>query len=245
MNKSERFWVEKRDADFPIYRDESCGMRENVLLALGFLLTALYTLVPRGSVPFWLSRCMYFLLPTVPFLIAAKGKIRLLVKRFRFYDPVLILIGTALCFFAGAFMAVLLINSGLINADTMTANPAVGMNHDGSFFLGMLVQIFGEEMLKIDAFLAILMLIDRRWGKRKAGIIVGMVISALLFGLLHYRTYGNLLQVLCVQGSAGLVLLYLYLRTKNVFVPFWAHVLSDCVALLGSAAVTEAVGFML
>ena len=244
MEKSERFWVEKRDVDFPFYRDENCGKREILLLALGFLLAAVWTFVPRNGVPTMVSRCLYFLLPTVPFLIAARGKLGLLVKRFRFYDLVLILVGGFLCFLVSLYMAVLLIQLGVLSADNITGNPAANAEHDGMFFLGMLIQLFGEEMLKIDAFLAILMLIYRRRGKRKLGIIVGMVVSALLFGLLHYQVYGNLLHVLLVQGTSGLVFLYLYLRTKNVFVPFWAHVLDDCIALLGSAGAAAALAVL-
>lgn len=241
MEKSERFWVEKRDVDFPFYRDENGGKREILLLALGFLPAAIWTFVPHDGIPTLLSRCMYCLLPTVPFLIAARGKLGLLVKRFRAYDLVLILVGGLLCFLVSLYMAVLLIQHGVLSADTITGNPAANVEHDGLFFLGMLIQLFGEEMLKIDAFLAILMLIYRRWGKRKLGIIIGMVVSALLFGLLHYSVYGNLLQVLLVQGASGLVLLYLYLRTKNVFVPFWAHMFDDCIALLGSAGAAAVV----
>ena len=50
----------------------------------------------------------------------------------------------------------------------------------------------------------------------------------------HYNTYGNLLQVLCVQGVGGALMLYLYLRTKNIMVPYLAHMLLDVIAILGS-----------
>lgn len=244
MKNTDRFWVEKRDLDFPFYNDETVGKRDLILLTLGVILFSIWAFLPKGSLPSLVSRSIYFVLTTVPFLIVARGKLRLLVKRFRFYDLVLILVGAAVCFFGSMFLLALLFNHGLISEGSFRANPVVDATYDGAFAVGFVLQLFGEEMLKIDAFLVILTLIYRRTGKRKLGVIVGMLVSALLFGALHYEVYGSWILVLVAQNFSGLVLLYLYLRTKNVFVPFWAHLLLDCVALLGATGTEEAAALL-
>lgn len=249
MEKTERFWVEKRDLDFPFYNDEKTGRRELIILAIGFILMAVFAFIPKDSqsFPVMASRILYFLIPTVPFMIAAKGKISLIVKRFRPYDPVLIIAGLMGSFFGSMAIAYMLMKAGLISLDMIRANPAVNMKHDTAFVIGMLIQIFGEEMLKIDAFLVVLTLIYKHSGKRKTGIIIGMLFASLLFGAMHYQAYGNWFMILFVQGFSGLVFMYLYLRTKNVFVPFWAHVLLDTIALLGSSGsdtTADAIAFM-
>ncbi|RYE67123.1 MAG: CPBP family intramembrane metalloprotease, partial [Oxalobacteraceae bacterium] len=58
--------------------------------------------------------------------------------------------------------------------------------------------------------------------------LLAWLLSAVVFGLAHLPTYGwNLVQCLVVIGSARLVLTLAYLKTKNIWVSFGAHVIND------------------
>ena len=234
--KSDRFWVEKRDVDFPLYNDDSFGTKGMIALMVGLILIGVWAFAPMNfDVPRLVRSLGFFLMATVPFLIASNGRFGLLFKRPRIYDFFLVIIGAVALFFVSAWMIILLMNVGAINPSNVRPNPIVNEKHDTVFAIAFIFQIFGEELLKIDAFIIVLTWIYRRYNRRKLGIILGIAVAALYFGILHYTAYGNLAQVIFVQGTAGALMLYMYLRTKNIMVPYLAHLLMDVIAMVGSS----------
>ncbi len=119
------------------------------------------------------------------------------------------------------------------------ANPAVGaVGGMGSgdlifFFLKTIPQLFGEEVLTILPFLALLYLLHARMEISRTQAIVGAwLIAAMLFGVVHLPTYNwNWIQCLVVIGGARLVLMLPYLLTKNIWVSAGAHILNDWMLL--------------
>ena len=236
-NKSDRFWLEKRDLDFPFYNDDNFTRRDFLVLLAGVVLFCIWTMISAAQLfPAIVKMILYFLVITVPFLIAAKGNIKTIIKRPRLYDIVLISIGSFAMFISSIVLALFLVKIGVIVPESAQGNPVVTMEHNTLFYIGLFIQLFGEEMFKISCFLVVLTFIYRRYGKRKTGIILGMFISSILFGILHYSAYGNLLQVILVQGlGAGMIGIYQYLRTKNILVSYASHVLLDLFALASAA----------
>ena len=51
--------------------------------------------------------------------------------------------------------------------------------------------------------------------------------TMMVFGSIHEGAYGTLLQVLLIQGVGSIFDLYAYMKTKNVFVSYIAHLLFD------------------
>jgi uncharacterized protein len=97
------------------------------------------------------------------------------------------------------------------------------------FYLRTGLQLFGEELITILPFLAILYLLFRH-GKlsRNNAIVAAWILSAIPFALVHLPTYQwNLIQCLVVIGSARLVLTLAYIRSKNIWVSTGAHILND------------------
>ena len=231
-----RFFVERRDPDFPFYdEEENFGKREILILSTGILLFVFWTLQKFIKVPDIVRSLVYFFLALLPFLIVSKGKMSALIKKPRFYDIVLVIGGGTVLFIASLMVAIRLGSIGIVDLETISANPATQMEHDTLFMIGFLFQIFGEEMFKIDVFLVVLTLMYRSTGKRRLSVLVGMLVSSIIFGALHYNAYGNLLFVICVQGlTSGMIAMYLYLRTKNIMVPYFAHLLLDIIALLSA-----------
>jgi uncharacterized protein len=98
-----------------------------------------------------------------------------------------------------------------------------------AFFGKTLPQLFGEEVITLLPFLALMHLFAVRFGKgRKATIIGAWVVSSLVFGLLHLPTYDwNWIQCIVVIGSARMVLTLPWILTKNIWVSTGAHIIND------------------
>lgn len=109
------------------------------------------------------------------------------------------------------------------------AAAAKGGDAIPAHFAGALPQLMGEELLTIIPFLALLWVGATKLGwSRRTAVIVALVISSLWFGAVHLPTYDwNLGQALLGIGLVRVVLTLAYVRTKNVWVCFGAHVLTD------------------
>jgi membrane protease YdiL (CAAX protease family) len=114
------------------------------------------------------------------------------------------------------------------NAASVLDKSPIGMF---SFYAGTGIQLFGEELLTILPFLAIMNLCSKRFGmSRKAAVLWAWGVSAIVFGLVHLPTYHwNLLQCLIVISIARLVLSLAYIKTKNIWVSTGAHIFNDWV----------------
>jgi membrane protease YdiL (CAAX protease family) len=123
-----------------------------------------------------------------------------------------------------------------------------GMDTAGriAFFAKTLPQLFGEEVVTILPFLAVLTLLSSRFGVGRKGAVVGAwLISSLLFGLIHLPTYDwNLIQCIVVIGTARMVLTLAWMMTKNIWVSTGAHIINDwllfSMSLLGAGLVGKA-----
>jgi len=120
-----------------------------------------------------------------------------------------------------------------------------GMDTAGriAFFAKTIPQLFGEEVVTLLPFLALLYGLTNRFGVGRKGAIVGAwLISSLLFGLIHLPTYDwNLIQCIVVIGSARMVLTLPWILTKNIWVSTGAHIANDwllfTLSLLGAGLV--------
>jgi uncharacterized protein len=134
----------------------------------------------------------------------------------------------------------------------VTSNAATaqlsGMDTTGriAFFAKTAPQLFGEEVVTILPFLAVLTLLSVRFGvRRKAAVVGAWLISSLLFGLIHLPTYDwNLIQCIVVIGTARMVLTLAFILTKNIWVSTGAHITNDwllfSMSLLGAGLVGKA-----
>lgn len=116
-------------------------------------------------------------------------------------------------------------------ASNPAATAVVGKGPAGlfAFYSGTGIQLFGEELITILPFLAIMYLCTSVFKMgRKGSVLWAWVITAVIFGLLHLPTYDwNLMQVLLTISLARLVLSLAYIKTKNIWVSTGAHILND------------------
>lgn len=220
------FW-ERPGLDFPLYNDETLGLWQPLLLiasSLGVLLSLSF--LPDSRM---ITTVALFLGTLVPYLIVARGDIGTIIKKPRLGDIPLVIAMLVLTIAYSFGMALLLMKLGF----EMQPNAVVDETRDALFFVYMLFQLFGEEMIKLNLFLGALALVFRRTGDRKKSIVIAIVITLFIFGIAHLRAYnGSLAQVLLIQGVGSIFDLFLYLRTKNIMTSYVMHVLQDFMFLI-------------
>ena len=98
-----------------------------------------------------------------------------------------------------------------------------------AFFAKTIPQLFGEEVITLLPFLALLQWFSKDLGMgRKGAIVVAWLTTSVIFGLIHLPTYDwNWIQCLVVIGSARLVLTLPWILTKNIWVSTGAHIIND------------------
>lgn len=148
-------------------------------------------------------------------------------------------------------IVVTMLVGALVSATTGTsANPIIAsagsLDAMGllSLFGKTVLQLFGEEVLTILPFLAMMQLFTRALSlRRDQALFLSWVLSAVMFGLLHLPSYEwNWVQCIVIIGSARLVLSLAYIKTKNILVSTGAHILNDWMligmSLLGRSLVS-------
>lgn len=92
-----------------------------------------------------------------------------------------------------------------------------------------IIQLFGEEFIALIPFLACLTFFYRRNPyNRKRAVWLALIISSIIFGLLHLPTYQwDFTQCIIVIGLRRIVDSLSYIKTKNLLVTYIVHVVYD------------------
>ena len=238
-----RFGFEYPKDDLPFYNGRPVGLSAGgwllVMLAVVLGFAALLTPVPalQTGLGAFVPAVLFFAIPLGGLAIAAPGAWTNLFRRIRprdlFWMPAFALLNIVVTMVIG--YGVQRILGARANA-IFERLPAMTGGDLLLFFGRTIPQLFGEEVLTILPFLAIVTLLHGRAGaSRRWSIFGAWIASAALFGLVHLPTYGwNLAQCLLIIGSARLVLTLPYIMTKNIWVSTGAHIINDW-TLLGAA----------
>lgn len=94
-------------------------------------------------------------------------------------------------------------------------------------FLTSWIQLIGEELITAIVCLPIFIVLKRYLSKRLS-LFLAMVISSLIFGLLHIETYHfHLYQALVVIGMIRLPFTYLWFKSNSLWGGIIAHICFD------------------
>jgi hypothetical protein len=229
-------WLERPGDDFPYYRGDPVrisGRQWWIVMAAVVIGYAVLILPPpgfRGPVSSFVPAILFSAIPLAVLASVAGGAWKALFRRLRWRDFLWMIAFAALNFvvaiIAGNIIAMLV---------ETTANEAVastGNLERGEqllLFARSSVQLFGEEVMSILPFLALMYwLVSVRGMGRTGAIVIATLVVALLFAAVHLPTYGwNVIQVVLGVGVARIVLLIPYLMTKNILVSTGAHILND------------------
>ncbi|RBP76860.1 hypothetical protein DET64_10143 [Marinobacter nauticus] len=250
LSKARINWLERPGKDFPFY-DGQPVMLSTVqwlillmAVAVGFACITVDVAILTGNLGIFVRTLLFPTIPLVTLRMIAGPHWRSLFGRLHGVDLGWMLGFAVLNLLVSVLVGMLVMKQ--FGADTNLAVDGLA-DLDTServlFFLRTIPQLFGEEVLTILPFLAILYVAYERLNlSRTKALLLAWVLSSALFGLVHLPSYNwNLLQCLLVIGSARLVLSLAYIKTKNIWVSTGAHIINDwtifAIVLFGSAPV--------
>ncbi len=107
-----------------------------------------------------------------------------------------------------------------------------GLEVNGEAVISLVFSMMAEELVKFIPFVFLMRLVFKTTQNRKLAIIISTFLVLIFFGLLHYDFETSIVSVLMLQGLGSLFEFYGYIKTKNLFVPYLSHLLTDGVIFL-------------
>lgn len=99
--------------------------------------------------------------------------------------------------------------------------------------VGLIFSMMAEELLKFIPLMFFMRLIYKFTENLKLSVSISVAIVLVVFGLLHYMPPMNtLVSVLLLQGLGSFFEMYGYIKTKNLFVPYISHLLTDLISFI-------------
>jgi membrane protease YdiL (CAAX protease family) len=247
MTQDRIHWLERPDDDFPYYRSKPVEIKAGqwwivmIAVVVGFAILILPPTFLRGDITKFVPAILYSAIPLAALAYVAGRYWTAIFRPLRGSDFLWMIA------FALLNLAVTLVSGSIINSimDPTTNEAIAGAGSVGGasrplLFARTAIQLFGEEVMSILPFLALMYwLVARRDMGRKAAIVVAAILVAVLFAVAHLHTYGwNFPQALIGVGTARIVLLLPYIMTKNLWVSAGAHILNDWIFLVVSILAT-------
>jgi len=250
----QRLWrLEDPVGDFPFYNGLPVPLSGQQWLfvmaavAVGFLVLVLPIPWPGGPLGALIPAVLFPVIPLAALAHVAPGHWKAIFGKVRGRELRLMLGFALLNIVVSMSVGAIVRALADVTPNAATAQLS-GMDTAGriAFFAKTIPQLFGEEVVTLLPFLALLHVLSKRFGVGRPGAIVGAwLVSSLLFGLIHLPTYDwNLIQCIVVIGSARMVLTLPWILTKNIWVSTGAHIANDwllfTLSLLGAGLVGKA-----
>jgi uncharacterized protein len=250
----QRLWrLEDPVGDFPFYNGAPAALSGwqwllvMVAVVAGFLVLTWPIPWPSGPLGALIPAVLFPLIPLLALAYVAPGHWKAIFGKVGWRE-LRLMVGFALLNIVVSMGIGAVVHAfAEVSANAATAQLA-GLDTAGrlAFFGKTLPQLFGEEVMTLLPFLALMALLPRWLGVGRKGAIVGAwLISSLIFGLLHLPTYDwNVVQCIVIIGSARMVLTLPWILTKNIWVSTGAHIINDwllfSMSLLGAGLVGKA-----
>lgn len=228
--------LEDPNSDFPFYNGKPASISNRqwlfvvAMVVVGFLILALPIPWPSGAFGQFIPAILMPGIPLAALAYVAPGHWKAIFGKVGGRE-VKLMLGFALL-----NIVVSMSIGAIVHALTeVTPNAKMaqlgGLDMAGliAFYAKTLPQLFGEEMITLLPFLALLQWLSKGFGMGRKGAIIGAwMMTSVIFGLIHLPTYDwNWIQCLVVIGSARLVLTLPWIMTKNIWVSTGAHIIND------------------
>ena len=225
---SEYFKYENKDYDIPFLNGiPELTTPKIVALVIGFLITFITPfVVPLEG--FHIQKALIVCFATlIPIIYALNGNLSMIFRVPQVKDIKIIILGLI-----GVMILSAIINFILTGGIANTATDAAMKGSPTVLLIGLIIQLIGEELLKLIPLMLVVAFTYKSLGRKNA-IIVGIIISQLLFALVHIPAYGFDLRFLILAlGVGGCILPITYIHTKNVAVPYFIHLIEDLIGLV-------------
>ncbi|WP_323736845.1 CPBP family glutamic-type intramembrane protease [Methanosphaera sp. ISO3-F5] len=218
MNNNDFFDFEDKKYDFPFYNQENKQSQNGIKILLLSTIIFIFLITGPIKLPNGQEQILLFIVTLIMLLLFTQGNIGTFFRLPEKKDIRLIIICYIL--FEVYYIALLSFFS-LIHFQTTS-----GVNNDLNTWILLIniLQIIAEEIFKALMFLLVLKIIYSKGFSRKKSIIISTIIVLLIFGVLHYNSYPNIIQIVFMQGLGGFAELYPYIKTKNLTLSVLVHI---------------------
>ena len=216
--------------DFPFYRHNPRISSGGWLLLILSVPVALLVYALVGFESEIIASVLFCLIMLVPLLYFSKWDYSLMFRKPTKNEIIL-----AILMFAGYMIYALCLGAVLdmVGLGGVEASSAEEVGVTIQSTVGLLFSMMGEELLKFIPLMFLMRLVYKFTDNLKISVAVSTAIVLLGFGLLHYAPPTNtIVSVLLLQGLGSLFEMYGYLKTKNLFVPYISHLLTDAVMFI-------------
>ena len=216
--------------DFPFYRHNPRISSGGWLLLILSVPVALLVYALVGFESEIIASVLFCLVMLIPLLYFSKWDYSLMFRKPTKNEIIL-----AILMFAGYMIYALCLGSVLdmVGLGGVEASSAEEVGVTIQSTVGLLFSMMAEELLKFIPLMFLMRLVYKFTDNLKISVAVSTAIVLLGFGLLHYAPPTNtIVSVLLLQGLGSLFEMYGYLKTKNLFVPYISHLLTDAVMFI-------------
>ena len=220
MSNIDYFKFENKDLDFPVYKKNPYIPKSGwivliIAMIVGFLMQGLSGNEMIDSILF----CFIVLIPLLYYL---KWDFKAL-----FQKPKAKEIGLAVALFAGYLIYSYTVGSVLDYFSLTGTSTLEGVSITWASIPPLLFSLTGEELIKLIPFLLFLRIFYKYSNNRKLSIVAAMLLVMVFFAMLHLMDLKSLPSVLLMQGLGSIFEFYGYIKTKNVFISYITHLLTD------------------
>lgn len=225
---SEFFKFEDASRDFPFYRHNPRLSKAAWFILLLSIPVAFMAYAIVGLEGELIGSFLFALIPLIPLLIFSGGDISLILRK-----PTKKEIMLAIMLFIGYMIYAVVVGEVIDYIFQTPTNPSDYFDVNWEMTIALVFSMLGEEFLKLIPFLFFMRVIFKYTNNRKLAIVISTVIILVFFGLLHYEPgITPLVSVLVIQGLGTIFEMYGYIKTKNLFVPYLSHLLTDAVIFI-------------
>lgn len=218
MNPYDYFDFEDKRYDFPFYNKESKISSNKNFISLFCTLIFVFLIMGPVKLPNGQEQVLLFIVTLIMLLLFTRGNVGTLFRMPQKRDIRLIII----CYIL--FEAYYILVTSFFAFIHFQTTQGTNIDLNVMILLLNILQIIAEEIFKALLFLLILRISYNRGFNRKKSVIISVIAVFLIFGLLHYNSYPNIIQILLLQGIGGFAELYPYLKTKNLTISVLVHI---------------------
>ncbi len=222
---NEYFQLENKDYDIPFYR-------QNPKLTSGQLAALIISAVLTFAISFLdttqlLKAILFLIVPTSTVYYALNGNMseifRMPERKDILYILIFLIIFFILSIMSNAVLKALAIP--IPRHSPLDSSPVI-------MIIAVIIQLVGEELYKFILLVLPMIFLYRRIGRR-ASLIIGIILSQIVFSLSHAHAYSfNIPYILLAIGIPSVTFPLLYLRTKNITVTYIAHLIWDFIGII-------------
>lgn len=219
------------ERDFPYYKHNPQISKLGwailiLLLPISFIMQYIFYTITGTDIIGSAAFCLTLLIPLLYF---SKWDYTLIFKKPTRNEIIL-----AALMFAGYMIYATIVGNGLdIMGLSGIENGTVTSYITLDATIGLIFSMMGEELIKFIPLMFFMRLIYKYSENRKLSLAISTTIVLIMFGLIHYLPPENtLISVLLLQGLGSIFEMYGYIKTKNLFVPYISHILTDAVIFI-------------